>query len=535
MRGMKFIQAGMGKQLTAAFAVMVLLLLLVAGISLTASASQGHDRKELSAAATLQDAALTVKFQAADMNSWQRAYAFEAALTEDPPLDDKGSRKAFLQSAHALEEELRALEGLHLTEREEHEVVEATHAVEELMALDAKIVDGYRSHDHQRILESDDLVLQESATLFTKLTDLLDALVADVHADVESVNVEADHHAASTRNLIIGIGFVAVLLSASMGFLLTRRLTRALGDASKSLTGSASELATISAQLGAGAEETATQSQVVAATAEQMSVNMNAVAAAVEEMQASVGEIATNAGEASSVAAGAVETVENTNSRVAKLGEASIEIGRVIEVITSIAEQTNLLALNATIEAARAGEAGKGFAVVANEVKELAKETASATDEIGRRVASIQSETTDTVAAIGQIADVITKINDMQSTIAAAVEEQTATTSEIARNVSEAAVGTDEIARSIAMVSQAARDTSAGAATSETVAGAVRRSADAVKSVLVGTRSEFADEQAHVPERRTLYTPKPRRDLGFDGQRVRSGANSDSYVESDAK
>jgi methyl-accepting chemotaxis protein len=146
------------------------------------------------------------------------------------------------------------------------------------------------------------------------------------------------------------------------------------------------------------------------------------------------------------------------------LGESSQQIGKVIEVITSIAEQTNLLALNATIEAARAGEAGKGFAVVAGEVKELAKETAKATEEIGSRIAAIQSDTSDAVGAIGEIEQVIARIADMQTTIASAVEEQTATTNEIGRNVAEAARGSAEIAENIVSVAQAARETSAGTA-----------------------------------------------------------------------
>jgi hypothetical protein len=141
---------------------------------------------------------------------------------------------------------------------------------------------------------------------------------------------------------------------------------------------------------------------------------------------------------------------------VAKLGESSQQIGKVIEVITSIAEQTNLLALNATIEAARAGEAGKGFAVVAGEVKELAKETAKATEEIGSRIAAIQEDTSDAVGAIGEIEQVIARIADMQTTIASAVEEQTATTNEIGRNVAEAARGSAEIAENIVSVAQAA-------------------------------------------------------------------------------
>ena len=163
------------------------------------------------------------------------------------------------------------------------------------------------------------------------------------------------------------------------------------------------------------------------------------------------------------MATSAVKVAEKTNATVAKLGESSAEIGNVIKVITCIAQQTNLLALNATIEAARAGEAGKGFAVVANEVKELAKQTAKATEDISRKIEAIQADTKGAVDAIAQIGKIINQINDIQNTIASAVEEQTATTSEISRNVAEAAKGSNEIAQNITGVAQAARSTTEGA------------------------------------------------------------------------
>ncbi|MFA7323882.1 MAG: methyl-accepting chemotaxis protein, partial [Candidatus Nanopelagicales bacterium] len=150
--------------------------------------------------------------------------------------------------------------------------------------------------------------------------------------------------------------------------------------------------------------------------------------------------------------------------------DSSVEIGKVIKVITSIAQQTNLLALNATIEAARAGEAGKGFAVVANEVKELAKETARATEDISHKIEAIQTDTTSAVEAIGEISTVINQISDIQNTIASAVEEQTATTNEIARNVSSAASGSQDISASISTVADAAQSTRQGAEDSQRAA-----------------------------------------------------------------
>jgi methyl-accepting chemotaxis protein len=243
-------------------------------------------------------------------------------------------------------------------------------------------------------------------------------------------------------------------------------------------------LSTVSEHMAANADETATQANVASAAAEQVSRNIATVATGTEEMGASIKEIAKSASEAARVATAAVRVAEKTNATVAKLGESSAEIGNVVKVITSIAQQTNLLALNATIEAARAGEAGKGFAVVANEVKELAKQTARATEDIGRRIEAIQTDTRSAVEAIGQISGVINQINDIQTTIAGAVEEQTATTGEIGRNVAEAAMGSAEIAQSVAGVAQAARGTTEGAGETRHAADDLARMAGELQALV---------------------------------------------------
>lgn len=226
------------------------------------------------------------------------------------------------------------------------------------------------------------------------------------------------------------------------------------------VAGAARQLGAAGTAMVSGASETSQQAGVVAAAAEQVSRNVQTTAAGAEEMGASIREIAQNASEAARVVARATDVAQSTSVTVARLGESSKEIGDVVRAITSIAEQTNLLALNATIEAARAGEAGKGFAVVASEVKDLAQETARATEDIARRVEAIQSDTDGAVEAITEISTIVASINDYQMTIASAVEEQTATTNEMTRSVNEAATGSAEIATSITGVAAAAAQSS---------------------------------------------------------------------------
>jgi methyl-accepting chemotaxis protein len=252
---------------------------------------------------------------------------------------------------------------------------------------------------------------------------------------------------------------------------------REISRNAQQLGASSEELKAVSHQLSANAEETSAQANVVSAAAEQVNKNVQTVATGAEEMTASIREIAKNASEAAAVATQAVKVAETTNTTVGKLGESSAEIGKVIKVITSIAQQTNLLALNATIEAARAGEAGKGFAVVANEVKELAKETAKATEDISQKIEAIQADTRGAVSAIARIGEIIRQINDIQTTIASAVEEQTATTGEISRNVAEAARGSAEIAQNITGVATAATNTSSGSADTQRAAAELSRMA----------------------------------------------------------
>ncbi len=261
-------------------------------------------------------------------------------------------------------------------------------------------------------------------------------------------------------------------------------------ETAQMLAKSSEQMKAISQAMSSNATETAAQANAVSAAAEQVSLNIQTVATGAQEMTAGNREISKNAGEAARVATAAVKAAEATNTTIMKLGDSGAEIGKVVNVITSIAQQTNLLALNATIEAARAGEAGKGFAVVANEVKELAKETAKATEEISRKIAAIQTDTLSAVKAIVEIGSIINQINDIQNTIASSVEEQTATANEISRNVADAARGSTEIARNITGVAEAASSTNKGALNCEKSASDLLKVAEELQA-LVGVGPEI--------------------------------------------
>jgi len=257
-------------------------------------------------------------------------------------------------------------------------------------------------------------------------------------------------------------------------------------DNAGALADASDELSTISVQMSGGADTNSEQATMTSGAAEQVSVNVEAVATGIEQMTASIHEIARNSQEAATVATDAVASARSTNELITHLGERSNEISGVAKVISEIAEQTNLLALNATIEAARAGESGRGFAVVADEVKELARGTAAATEDISSRMVSIQTDIDGAVSAIGEIADVVDRISEIQTSIALAVEEQTATASEISRSINEAAQGTSEIAGHALQVAQSAQVTASGA-------GATRRSAEDLANMAEALKTLVAE------------------------------------------
>ena len=311
------------------------------------------------------------------------------------------------------------------------------------------------------------------------------SIIDPLHKTKESLNALAESRLNTT---IGGDDYVGVIgqIAESVQTLQSnlRGAIQEISGNALMISTSSEELAAVSAQLNASAEETSAQANEVAQSSDNVSQNTQSVAAATEEFSTSIREISINAMEASRVANRAVEIANNTNQKMAKLSTSSIQIGEVVAVIADIAEQTNLLALNATIEAARAGELGKGFAVVANEVKELARSTAKATNEIGQSIDTIQLDAKGAIESIQEITQIINKIDEISIIIAAAVEEQVATVSEISRNISTSAGSSAKIAETIEAVALTSRGISSGSSEIQNSSAELARVAAKLKELV---------------------------------------------------
>jgi methyl-accepting chemotaxis protein len=509
----------------------------VVGAGIWGAASQRHAQERFVRSADVRLGFLEKKFHSADVVASQRAYAFDVIRGVVNATDDTvGSRARFVRDVEIARAGDAAFDnGQELTASEE-ELEEAFDVqFEAFIENDVAVIALYRTGDPADADEATELVVADGLEIFEGMNTSADTMIELVATEAADAEQSAANAARTARSVMLSVGLVALAVSAVLAAFITRSLTRPLRESvdvlqtmaegdlrrrvaspskdevgqmgtamnhtldrigetldgiaggSTSVSSSSVELSAVSQELSDAAEETAAQAAAVSAAAEQVSHNVQSVAAAAEELGASIKEIARNTSDAARVAAEAVMVAEATNDIVTKLGVSSAEIGDVVTVITAIAEQTNLLALNATIEAAHAGDAGKGFAVVAYEVKDLARKTARSSEEIGRKIGSIRADTQQAVEAIGQIAAIIRHISDIQTVIAASVEEQAATTSEIGRSVIEAALGSTDIARTITGVAATAHGVTRGAAETHRAAEDLSR----VSNQLLDLVSEF--------------------------------------------
>ena len=468
--------AGLGVVVSA-----ILVAVAVTGFQTQRAASE-QVREEMHLAGQVMEA----KFLTADVAGWQTGYAFDFNRGVPGALSDtERQRKQFLDSAAALRAEYAAIDNGDLNGDARALLQQAGQAFDAFMHIDQRIVQDYRMGTPASIKAGNELASGESLDMFGKTATATSDLAVKVNTRSMQTAASAAASAQTGEQMMILAGIVGLLLSVLVAWIVIRsisgplralqlrltdiadgdgdlraRLTesgrdeltavacsfnrfvsgiagamRSVDESSHRLAGKSHQLTAVSGGLAASADETSRRAGAASSAAEQISASVHTVASGAEQMGASIAEIARSAGEAARVAADAAGISTAVTDTVGKLGESSRQIGDIAKVISAIAEQTNLLALNATIEAARAGEQGKGFAVVAGEVKDLASETARATADIDTRIAAIRTDTTEAVQAISQISEVIDRINALQTTIASAIEEQTATTAELSRTI----------------------------------------------------------------------------------------------------
>ncbi len=551
-----------GRRLGVSSTVLVLLMLILAGYGLisanTSSASIGSSSSSFNKFYVVEtlnqigtQVALAENSVAFDYNSGQ---------------PHSGDLQSFEQAVALFRSELATFERFTLNAREAKLLKSASSAFDTYVSMSNQINTAFSGNSAKSIATANNIVSQLA---FGSYSNPLTEIYAIEH-DSYLASVKGQKGALKTSELIFVIlGLATVAIAAVLSRLIARSITRPLGEAvsaierassgdlteyhveesqdeigqvhfalsqlinrvgsaiaqisnhAVALSKSSEQLAGTSADQSQRASENMNQSNGVAAAAEQVSSNVDQVAASAEEMRAAIDEIARGAAEAARVAANAVSASQVAVSSISKLGDSSSKVGEVVSVITSIAEQTNLLALNAAIEAARAGEAGKGFAVVASEVKDLAKETGTATQSIADRIREMQEDTHLAISAIEEISTVINRINDLQSSIASAVEEQSATTQEIGRAVAEAAAGTGNIAEQIVSVVDNARTNSAGADSVNSAARNLARLSEELEAVAstftVGTSSASSMTEGASAQRRSSTGHGANRRFGHRG------------------
>ncbi|MEU4164003.1 methyl-accepting chemotaxis protein [Actinoplanes sp. NPDC026670] len=510
-------------RLGGAFSMVLVLLGVAVGIGAWGLTRQSESADRLQKLLHLMHQVDEQKYYNGDISGWQIAYVWDTRRMDPVKAvsPDADNRKGFQADFDLLTKLLAETDTATMTVTERADFAKLGELWEKFKSTDDQMVALYAA---RRVDEGDALLLKDSYAVYYEIITVTGSLVTSVVDRADKAAQEAQDEAAYLRTVMIVVFVLSVIAAVLCTVAVTRSVTGPVGrlvevlrgmargdltvrpDTTGSdevavmsravdeavagvkttvaeivenggrLTDASDTMRRVSHQIDSAIAEADQQAGMAAAAANGVSGNVHTVAAGTEEMGSAITEISRNAAEAAQVAADAVAAARATSETINRLGESSAQIGDVIETITAIASQTNLLALNATIEAARAGESGKGFAVVASEVKDLAQETARATEKISQQIAAIQSDTGQAVTAIDEISRIIEQISDFQTTIASAVEEQSATTSEMTRGVSEAANGVTDIASSIASVAH-------GTASSREAVGEVARTAEDVQTL----------------------------------------------------
>ncbi|GIF07858.1 methyl-accepting chemotaxis protein [Actinoplanes siamensis] len=525
-------------RLLGAFGIFCVLVSTMTAVGIAQSKKQDEIGQEVGRLQGLSRAVMQLKYRNADVNAWQVAYSWDATVIGGTAAtaDDSLNRKGFLDSAAALDKELGAIDTTLLSAQERQYYAAIQQNFDKFLTVDKKNVTGLRAGGPNANRTANGLVNGEALNTFLEIVDNTDKLVASVQARADAVGAEAQQAGQRLRTALLVGCLVALLLTVLLGLLITSSIVRpvssvatalrvlaardvtlrlpsegrdeitemtkafneageairdmvaGVGQRAGALADSSRELSDVAQRMDSQAGATSDQAGVVAGAAGEVSGNVTTMAAAAEQMVSAIAEISRSTTAAAAVAADAVGTVRETSGSVGHLRTASEEIGAIVKTITSIAEQTNLLALNATIESARAGEAGKGFAVVATEVKDLAQETARASEDIINKINAIQQTTGHATEAIGRISDVVGQIAELLETIAAAVEEQSATTGEINRSVAEVALGSQQIAENVAGVADIATATTQDAVTTRESARTLRDMATDLNALVAAFR-----------------------------------------------
>jgi methyl-accepting chemotaxis protein len=528
-----------GKRLGVSYLLLIAMIVVAAGVGWWGLRAQTDIQQRQAALERVSGDVQQAKYSASDVSGWQGlvvadAGAFGYAYATGP---EGYNRQGELKSKERVYQELAAAHTADMTDAERALFAGLKPAWDDFFTWDEKIMQWLAGDDTAaRAKAMTSINGGEAADSYGKVLDISAALDKSVTARVEALHADADEVRATALRVLGGTLLVALILAFAMATGVTRSVVRplavvvgaldrlatrdltaraalargdelgrlgdavdrtaaSLGETVAAIAGHAGSVSTaadglseVSARVADSSGHVDSQTAAVAQAAEDVSGNVRTMAAGSQEMSVAIDDIARNAGEAARVAGEAVAVADRTNTTVGKLGASSAEIGAVVKMITSIAEQTNLLALNATIEAARAGEMGKGFAVVAGEVKDLAQETAKATEDISRLVQAIQADSIDAATAIGEIGAVVGRISDFQTLIAAAVEEQTATTGEMGRNVAEAASSSQDIAANIAGVSTAMGETTAAVHQARTSATELARTSGELRDLVASFR-----------------------------------------------